>query len=153
MPVEVISQDELRARARRVKAIVRTGDFTAYSNLLIVSGGGGRDVLSGGTGRDIFLFDVAASAANADTVTDFATADDVIALDDACYAAVGGPGALAATAFWTGSAAHDANDRIIYNAASGALYYDADGTGAGAQVQIATLSAGLSLAGTNFLVV
>ncbi len=42
MPVEVITQDELRARARRVKAIIRTGDFTAYSNLLIVSGGGGR---------------------------------------------------------------------------------------------------------------
>ena len=40
--VETISQTEMRARARTVKAIIRTGDFTAYSNVLLVSGGGGR---------------------------------------------------------------------------------------------------------------
>jgi len=42
MPVELISQNEIRARAKNVKAVIRTGDFTAYSNVLIVSGGGGR---------------------------------------------------------------------------------------------------------------
>ena len=31
-------------------------------------------------------------------------------------------------------------DRIIYHKATGALYYDSDGTGAAAQVKIATLS-------------
>ena len=40
--VETVTQTELRARARTVKAVIRTGDFTAYSNMLIVSGGGPR---------------------------------------------------------------------------------------------------------------
>jgi len=42
MPVDIITQDEIRAQARQVKAVIRTGDFTAYSNVMIVSGGGGR---------------------------------------------------------------------------------------------------------------
>ena len=40
--VEIITQSEIRARARTVKAVIRTGDFTAYSNILLVSGGGSR---------------------------------------------------------------------------------------------------------------
>ncbi len=40
--VDVISQSELRTRARTVKAVIRTGDFSAFSNVLLVSGGGGR---------------------------------------------------------------------------------------------------------------
>jgi Ca2+-binding RTX toxin-like protein len=40
-----------------------------------------------------------------------------------------------------GTKAHDADDRIIYNKATGALYYDDDGTGAHVQVQFATLGA------------
>ena len=40
--VEIVTQTALRARARTVKAVIRTGDFTAYSNVLVVSGGGGR---------------------------------------------------------------------------------------------------------------
>jgi D-ribose pyranase len=42
VPVEIITQSELRARAKSVKAIIRTGDFSAFSNVLIVSGGGPR---------------------------------------------------------------------------------------------------------------
>ena len=38
-----------------------------------------------------------------------------------------------------GAAASDADDRIIYDPASGALYFDADGTGAIGQVQFAAL--------------
>jgi len=40
MAVELISQNEIRARARTVKAVIRTGDFTAYSNIVLVSAGG-----------------------------------------------------------------------------------------------------------------
>lgn len=42
VPVDIIPQSELRVRARSVKAVIRTGDFSAFSNVLVVSGGGGR---------------------------------------------------------------------------------------------------------------
>ena len=42
IPIDVVAQSELRVRAKSVKAIIRTGDFTAFSNVLIVSGGGPR---------------------------------------------------------------------------------------------------------------
>jgi D-ribose pyranase len=42
MPVETIPQTESRQGARTVKGIIRTGDFTAYSNVLLISGAGDR---------------------------------------------------------------------------------------------------------------
>ncbi len=55
---------------------------------------------------------------------------------------------------WSGTGAHDADDRIVYNPGTGALWYDADGNGAGAAVQIATLT-GLAgaLTQADFMVV
>jgi Ca2+-binding RTX toxin-like protein len=55
----------------------------------------------------------------------------------------------------TPPAANDANDRIIYEQSSGKLYYDADGSGSGAQIQIAVLGASShpSLTATDFLIV
>mgnify|MGYP000869276739 CR=1 FL=1 len=43
-------------------------------------------------------------------------------------------------AFNLGSAATQSDDRIIYNTTNGFLYYDADGTGKAAAIQIAILS-------------
>jgi D-ribose pyranase len=40
--VETMSHINLKIRSRGVKAVVRTGDFTAYSNILLVSGAGPR---------------------------------------------------------------------------------------------------------------
>jgi len=42
MPVETISHSDFKLRSRSVKAVIRTGDFTAYSNVLLVSGAGDR---------------------------------------------------------------------------------------------------------------
>ncbi|MEP7302233.1 MAG: hypothetical protein ABI699_11945, partial [Caldimonas sp.] len=58
------------------------------------------------------------------------------------FTAAGPPGALAASAFVLGSVAADASDRIVYDQATGNLYYDADGNGAGAQILFATLIPG-----------
>ena len=40
--VEMTPHTEFKKRSKGVKAIIRTGDFTAYSNILLVSGPGDR---------------------------------------------------------------------------------------------------------------
>ena len=62
-------------------------------------------------------------------------------------------GALNPNAFATGSAAADADDRIVYNNATGQLFYDADGNGGIAAVQFATLATGLALTASDFQVI
>ena len=119
----------------------------------VIDGKGGSDVLIGLGGADTFAFTTALGAGNVDWIGDFAGGVDKIALDDAVFTAIGGLGALNANAFHTGSAAHDADDRIIYNATTGELFYDADGNGAGAAVLFARLDGGPTLAASDFLVI
>ncbi len=118
-----------------------------------LKGGLGLDTLVGGGGSDKFVFNTAPATANRDTITDYNVAADTVHLDNAVFAALGAAGALAAGKFHLGSAAHDSDDRIIYNSTSGALYYDADGDGAGAKIQFATLGAGLALTAADFVVI
>jgi D-ribose pyranase len=40
--VETIEHSALKEMSKTVKAIIRTGDFTAYGNVILVSGAGGR---------------------------------------------------------------------------------------------------------------
>jgi Ca2+-binding RTX toxin-like protein len=104
-------------------------------------GGIGNDVLNGGTGNDLFVFNVAPSATNSDTIQDFnASGVDHIGLDHSIFSAIGTT--LDATEFRAsaGGNAADANDYILYDTATGNLYYDADGSGGGAKVLIATVS-------------
>jgi Ca2+-binding RTX toxin-like protein len=130
-------------------AIGGTGNGQANS----ITGNGAANMLTGGAGADKFIFETALGGGNVDKIADFSVVDDTIVLENAIFAALTTTGALAAGAFVTGAAAGDANDRIIYNAGTGALLYDADGTGAGAAVQFATLSAGLALTSADFLIV
>ena len=51
-----------------------------------------------------------------------------------------------------GKAASDASDRFIYNQSTGALFFDADGTGAIQQVQFAQLSTGLAITNADIFV-
>ena len=93
-------------------------------------GGDGNDSLEGGTGADGFVFNNPLSdATNVDHILDFVPAIDQIRLENAVFTALAG-GALNADAFVLGTAALDADDRILYDAATGNLYYDRDGTGA-----------------------
>jgi Ca2+-binding RTX toxin-like protein len=119
----------------------------------VLDGRGGNDILTGYGGADTFQFGTALGATNVDTIIGFVTGSDKIALDDAIFAAIGPLGALNANAFFAGAAAHEADDRIIYNAATGALLYDADGELAGAAVQFATLGGNPALAAGDFIVI
>ena len=122
----------------------------AGSNVL--AGGSGRDTLAGFEGQDAFLFSSALGAANIDTIVDFSVPQDTIRLDDAFFTTLSN-GGLAAGAFRIGTAAADANDRVIYNAATGALIYDFNGSASGGAIPFARLSTGLALTHTDFLVV
>jgi Ca2+-binding RTX toxin-like protein len=51
-----------------------------------------------------------------------------------------------------GSAAADAGDRILYDAATGNLVHDADGTGAAAPLLFATVDAGTPLTHADFVI-
>lgn len=114
-------------------------------------GGADRDRLTGGTGFDQFFFDTALNAAtNIDTITDFVSADDTIKLDRAVFDAIEADGTLSSAAFRAGSAAADADDRIVYDQATGSIFYDADGSGAGEAVLFAEVAAGTILNRSDF---
>lgn len=118
-----------------------------------LNGGARNDNLSGGAGADAFVFANGLSVSNVDTITDFTVADDVIWLENSIFTAAGAPGQLGAAAFFVGASAHDADDRIIYNATSGALLYDADGLGGAGAIQFAKLSGGLTPTQADFVVI
>jgi len=115
-------------------------------------GGLGRDTLAGGVGRDTFGFNMAPSFANLDQITDFSVPNDTVRLDRAAFTALA-TGGLATGAFAIGAGATQADDRIIYNAQTGALLYDPNGSAAGGGVHFATLGAGLGLTAADFIVV
>ncbi len=123
----------------------------AGSDLLL--GGAGNDLLTGGTGSDVFVFNTALGVGNVDRITEYSVMDDTIRLDDAVFVGLAA-GTLAASAFavnLTGAAA-DALDRIIYESDTGNMYFDADGSGAGARIHFATLAANLTLTNTDLFV-
>ena len=103
-----------------------------------LDGGLGADTLTGGADADVFRFG-SALARNIDRITDFNVADDTIELGGIFLSLGGGP--LQASAFQSAasSVAATAAVRIIFNTATGALLYDADGAGGGGAVQFATL--------------
>jgi len=141
-----------------LKGVALTGTGNALANTITgnasanqLDGGLGNDTMTGGAGADNFLF-TTALAGNVDAITDFVVADDTMRLENAVFTVLPN-GILAAGSFVTGAGAVDANDFIIYDAGTGAIFYDADGSGAGLQVQFATVTPGLVLTNADFFVV
>jgi Ca2+-binding RTX toxin-like protein len=122
------------------------------------AGLGGNDQLSGGTGTDFFQFWSPLGPGNVDTITDFDPLGEEFDLwrnGDGMFSALANTGYLDSWAFKVigpGGSAVDSNDRILYNQSLGKLYYDADGSGAGAMVEFAILSNQPVLTATNFWV-
>jgi len=117
-----------------------------------LNGGAGGDYLQGYGGADSFAFTTALGGGNVDQIADFVSGTDKILLDDAVFTGFG-LGALPANAFVAGTQAGDADDRIVYNSATGQLFFDADGSGAGAQVLFATLDGHPPLNAGDFTVI
>lgn len=114
-------------------------------------GGAGSDTLAGGAGKDSFWFDARPDGIAVDAILDFTAADDVIRLAHGAFAALP-VGNLAAPAFYEGTAAHDASDRILYDAATGDIFYDPDGTGAQAALLFAHVAPHTPLTNADFVV-
>jgi VCBS repeat-containing protein len=121
----------------------------------VLVGGAGRDHLSGGTGRDFFVFCDTPSSRNADLVEDFRHDHDMIVLQRADFNGLRW-GGLRESAFYSADGAtkaHDASDRILYDSASGRLFYDADGKGGHAPIHFATLEGAPVLDSGDFFIV
>jgi Ca2+-binding RTX toxin-like protein len=118
----------------------------------ILVGGLGTDNLTGDTGADRFTFNFRTEGI--DKITDFLPSQS----DKIVISASGFRGGLVAGAsitsaqFVLGTIALDASDRFIYNQTNGNLFYDSDGTGSLAAVQIATLTSKPSLTFTDILI-
>jgi Ca2+-binding RTX toxin-like protein len=111
----------------------------------------GNDRLFGGGGADQYVFDSPLNAAtNVDELEDFVVVDDVVVLDRSIFTGIAVNGTLAAGAFRAGAAATDADDRIVYNSATGQIFYDADGSGATAQILFATITPATPLTNADF---
>ena len=116
----------------------------------VLAGGFGADTLVGNAGADTFVFNTALDGAiNVDTINDFTAVDDTIELASSVFGTLAA-GTLGADAFVIGSGATTASQRIIYNSDTGSLFYDADGSGAGAAIQFATLGTGLAITNADF---
>jgi Ca2+-binding RTX toxin-like protein len=117
-----------------------------------IAGGTGNDKLYGGTGQDTFLFtDKLNARTNVDRIMDFKAVDDMFSLARSAFSKIG-RGPLKEAAFHLVKKAHDADDRIVYDKATGTLYYDPDGTGAAAQIKFAILANKTTITHKDFVI-
>jgi Ca2+-binding RTX toxin-like protein len=115
----------------------------------VLVGGTGNDLLLGGAGADSFRFN--AFGEGVDLIADFAIGDTIQVLADGFGGDLIAGAPLDLDRFTLGTGAADADDRFIFNAGSGDLFFDVDGTGATAQVLLATVTG--SIAATDISVI
>lgn len=132
------------------------GNDTLYGNNGndTLDGGSGSDILYGASGADTFRFNNSLGNTSTDTIGDFLSGTDKIALGSAIFSQLFNDTNLSDNLVVgvTGVKAIDANDYLIFNSFSKGLFYDADGSGAGVAVQFATLNNVSSLSATDFVV-
>ena len=138
-------------KAGRTDALISTAGndtLTGGNGDNIINGGLGNDVLTGGSGVNKFVFDTTPNATtNLDTITNFVAGKDQIELSHSVFTALGQQGVLSADQFVAGdfNSGQTATNHIIYNSTSGGVYYDADGSGNSAAVEIAVVGTNLNL--------
>jgi serralysin len=127
-----------------------TGD--AVGN--IINGGLGSDTLTGGGGADAFVFSTTLhKTKNVDSITDYETETDAIWLENTgVFSSLTTAGQLNAANFQYNKAL-DSNDFIIYDVASGDIFYDADGSGGGAAIKFAHVKFATFITAADFLII
>lgn len=114
-----------------------------YSGRDTLVGGAGDDTLTGGVGADRFVLN---TLEGTDSITDFTPGLDKIAINKGVFSAMADAGSGTPTTL------AELGDAFAYDAATGALSYDADGAGGAGPLTIAQLTPGLDLA-ADFLIV
>lgn len=118
-----------------------------------LNGGAGNDQLTGGSNADTFVFNSNFAAGdNIDLVADFTSGSDLFELDRTNYFLGLSLGQLAPSQFATGSATGN-GPQIVYDQATGALFYDGNGANAGGSAQFATVAGTPALTAADFRVV
>ena len=105
----------------------------------VLYGGTGNDILTGGTGADKFVFASALSSTNtnSDVIRDFTSGTDKLVLDHHIFTGFSAGATLTSGSTLISASspvANTASPTILYNTSTGALSYDADGSGSGAAV-------------------
>ena len=153
----VVNASGVTTNGLRFEGNANTQTFIGTTKADVFVGNSGNDTLTGGGGADTFVFgkvhemvvtgaatapqsyvDTAFNLTGVDTITDFLHGSDKIELHLDQYTNLSGFSAANLVSSATGAAA-DANDYLLFNTTSKMLSYDADGNGAGAAVDIATL--------------
>lgn len=109
----------------------------------VLYGGTGNDTLTGGAGADKFVFASALNASsNVDRILDFVSGTDKIVLDNNIFTGFSAGASLTSSTFVSGTSpvAGTTNPTVLYNTGTGALSFDADGSGAGGAVVFAYLT-------------
>jgi Ca2+-binding RTX toxin-like protein len=167
----VVNATGVTLNGLRFEGNANTQTFIGTTKADVFVGNGGNDTLTGGGGADTFVFgkvhemvvtgaatapqsyvDTAFNLTGVDTITDFTHNVDKIELHLDQYANLAGITAANLAANATG-AAGDANDYLLFNTTTKMLSYDADGNGAGAAVNIATLTGVTSFTASDVVVV
>ena len=113
----------------------------------VLRAGEGSDTMTGGSGSDIFLLDTPLELTGFDVITDFVDGEDSIHIDGSLV-----PGIVSELAFRLGDTALDADDRLLYDSATGHILYDADGVGGVAAIHFLSVTAGTDLTYADFII-
>lgn len=114
----------------------------------ILIGGTGRNVYTGGQGSDRFIL---RSRGEHATITDFSGGDRLVIVANQ----LGGlpAGQLSTRQFRLGATAQTASNRLIYQRETGKLFFDIDGRGGRAAVELAQFQAGTALSAQSIWIV
>jgi Ca2+-binding RTX toxin-like protein len=117
----------------------------------ILSGGLGSDTLTSGADFDTFLF--SSKSEGIDTLTDFNVNQDIIQVSGANFGGglVAGEN-ISASQLSFSLGAVTATTRFIFDKPTGKLYFDIDGSGSNAYIQLASLTANLGFTEDNIFV-
>ena len=144
--------DSIEAGSTRILSGKDGNDIIIGSNASdILAGGLGNDLLTSGIGFDTFVF--SKSLEGIDTITDFNVSQDLIQVSAAGFggALVSGE-TISSDQFILSSGTLTSATRFIFEKPTGKLYFDVDGIGGNASVQIALLTANLDLTYENIFV-